>query len=78
MLTYFTWFLFLRNILLAVVEDHEVRTLLGETERIRPERQLVMVATMWGIYVAIVFLIYENSTKYKYFTWLSPFQVLRG
>ncbi len=70
--------MFLRNLTLAYVEDLEFRALLGETERIRPERQLVMAMTMWSIYVALVFTVYSKSTKWKFYTWLSPFQILRG
>ncbi|XP_054157217.1 uncharacterized protein LOC128955570 [Oppia nitens] len=78
LLTTFAWIIFIRNIGLAFIEDLEWRTLLGETERIRPERQLIMVCTIWSIYYTIVFKVYDSSTKSKYFTWLSPFQVLRG
>ena len=77
-LQYVAWFVFLRNVCLAFVEDKGARILLGETERVRPERQLIMVATIWGLYFGFVFLIYNNAAKYKWFTWLAPFQVLRG
>ncbi|KAI2803722.1 hypothetical protein BLOT_007858 [Blomia tropicalis] len=78
-LLYFVYIFCCRNLLLAFVEDLEFRGWLGETERARPQRQMVMIFTIWSIFISIVFRHYSRAmnTKYK-LSWLEPFDVLRG
>jgi len=79
MLLYFAYFFAFRNLVLAFTEDLEIRGWLGETERARPQRQLVMVFTIWSVYIALSLKNFSRSinTKYK-LSWLAPFQVFRG
>ena len=79
MLLYFVYFFAVRNILLAFIEDVDWRVWLGETERVRPARQMVMVFTIYSIFIVASFknISLAMTTKHK-LSWLSPFSVLRG
>lgn len=79
MLLYFSYFYLARNILLTFIEDLELRGWLGESARARPQRQLVMVFTIWSVYVALSIKNFNRAMKSKYkLSWLQPFTVLRG
>lgn len=65
--------------MLAFIEDVELRAWLGEGERVRPFRQLVMVLTIWSVYlVAILRNFRPNISRKRPLSWLEPFRVLRG
>ncbi|XP_027197681.2 uncharacterized protein LOC113792012 isoform X1 [Dermatophagoides pteronyssinus] len=68
-----------RNLMLAFIEDIELRAWLGEGERVRPFRQLIMVLTIWSVYmVAILRNFRPNISRKRPLSWLEPFRVLRG
>ncbi|KAH9511210.1 hypothetical protein DERF_009681 [Dermatophagoides farinae] len=78
-LLFFAYLYCARNIMLAFIEDIELRGWLGEGERIRPYRQLVMVLTIWSVYmVAILRNFRPNPLRKQPLSWLEPFRVLRG
>ena len=68
-----------RNLLLCLIEDPYYRAWLGETDRVRPHRQIMMVFTIWSIYVSFILKGFTaEQMKKAPLTWLEPFRVLKG
>lgn len=78
LLTSFMWFVFSRNLLLAFIDDPTIRSYLGESQNVRPSKQLTMAMTLWSIYTALVMKLYWNAEKYRFYNWLAPFLVYKG
>ncbi|UXI20951.1 BLTX81 protein [Sarcoptes scabiei] len=74
---YFAYLFCTRNILLTFIDNREVRTWLGEVESIRPHRQMLMVSTIWSIYLVAVLRNFRPNS-HRNLSWLEPFRVLRG
>ena len=69
---------FSRNIILAFVEDIEIRNLLGEAVAARPARQFTMALTLWSVYAFLISRLFYRGEKLRYMSWLAPFAVFKG
>ncbi|CAG2115416.1 unnamed protein product [Medioppia subpectinata] len=69
---------FARNMLLAFVDDPEIRNILGEAVSARPAKQFTMALTLWSIYSFLLSRLFYRAEKNRWNSWLSPFAVFKG
>ncbi|CAG2161527.1 unnamed protein product [Oppiella nova] len=69
---------FSRNMILAFVDDPDVRNVLGEAAPGRPAKQFTMALTLWSIYSFLISRLFYRAEKFRWNSWLSPFAVFKG